>query len=185
MPTVCCSLSFTAVDAVDTFSATLAAVCDVISETDSEDLLLDSVSDAVFNLADAEAVFVSIFVGEPGSDCDVAVETVVVVVLEPRPIVTVDTFSATLAAVCDVISETDFEDLLLDSVSDAVFNLADAEAVFVSIFVGEPGNDRDVAVETVVVVVLEPRSVNRACHMLTCKYAIRSFDYTRLQSIST
>ena len=97
----------------------------------------------------------------------------------------VDTFSATLAAVCDVISETDSEDLLLDSVSDAVFNLADAEAVFVSIFVGEPGSDCNVAVETVVVVVLEPRSVNRACHMLTCKYAIRSFDYTRLQSIST
>jgi len=96
----------------------------------------------------------------------------------------VDTFSATLTAVCDVISETDSEDLLLDSVSDAVVNLADAEAVFVSIFVGEPGSDCDVAVETVVVVVLEPRSVNRACHMLTCKYAIRSFGCTRLQSIS-
>jgi len=87
-------------------------------------------------------------------------------------VVTVDTFSATLTAVCDVISETDFEDLLLDSVSDAVFNVADvvfAETVFVSKLVGERGNDRNVGVETVVVVVLEPRPVNHACHMLTCK----------------
>jgi len=85
-----------------------------------------------------------------------------------------------MAAVCDVISETDSEDLLLDSVSDAVVNVADvvfAETVFVSIFVGEPGNDRDVVVETVVVVVLEPRPVNRTCHMLTCKNIASLLQY--------